>query len=246
MLAKNAKLNPKLFDRDVERMGPRDGFSVGLVLAADQNANVVGLCADLRESVRMEAFAQKYPERYIEVGVAEQNMAGVAAGLGVSGKIPYIASFATFSPGRNWEQLRTTVAYNDSNVKIAGHHAGLATGEDGATHQALEDIAIMRALPNMRIVVPCDAMEAKKATAAAAKIWGPMYLRFSRAPVPVMTTEATKFVPGKAYLMWETPKPQAVIIGAGAILFEALQAARELEKEKMNVLVLNSHTIEPL
>ena len=156
MLNPDAKLNPNLFDDDVAQIPTRDGFGEGLVAAGGANRNVVALCADLTESTRMEAFAKKYPERFFEMGVAEQNMATVAAGLGVSGKIPFIASYATFSPGRNWEQIRTTIAYNDANVKIAGHHAGISVGPDGATHQATEDIAMMRAMPNMKVFVPCE------------------------------------------------------------------------------------------
>src|SRR5271170_5401680 len=193
MLNPDAKLNPKLFDKDVEQKPTRDGYGTGLVLAGDADRNVVALCADLTESTRVEAFAKKFPERYVEIGVAEQNMAALAAGLAVTGKIPFIASYATFSPGRNWEQIRTTIAYNDSNVKVAGHHAGISVGPDGATHQATEDIAMMRALPNMRVWVPCDAVEARKATRAAAHIVGPVYLRFQREKTPVMTTTETPY-----------------------------------------------------
>ena len=171
MLNPQANLNPRLFDSDVEMKPTRDGYGDGLVLAGERNENVVVLCADLAESTRCEAFARAFPKRFFECGVAEQNMATIAAGLGVSGKIPFIASYATFSPGRNWEQIRTTIAYNDANVKIAGHHAGVSVGPDGATHQATEDIAMMRVLPNMRVIVPCDAEEARKATAAAAGLW---------------------------------------------------------------------------
>src|SRR3990167_2708427 len=181
MLNPDLKLNPDLFNPDkLQQVPTRDGYGQGLIIAADANQNVVVLCADLTESTRAEALAKKYPERFFEVGVAEQNMATIAAGLGISGKIPFISSYATFSPGRNWEQIRTTISYNDSNVKIAGHHAGISVGPDGATHQATEDIAVMRALPNMKVVVPCDALEAKKATIAAAKVWGPVYIRLGR------------------------------------------------------------------
>ncbi len=246
MLNPDAKLNPKLFDADVERRPTRDGYGGGLLAAGEGNRNVVALCADLTESTRTEAFAKKFPERFIEMGVAEQNMAAIAAGLGVSGKTPFIASFATFSPGRNWEQIRTTIAYNDANVKIAGHHTGVSAGADGATHQATEDIAIMRAMPNMKVFVPCDAVEAKKATLAAARIWGPVYLRFGREKTPVVTTEETPYVPGKAEIFWESKKPQVLIIGCGGILYHALVAARELEKEKIGTVVMNCHTIKPL
>jgi len=164
----------------------------------------------------------------------------------VSGKIPFIASYATFSPGRNWEQIRTTIAYNDANVKIAGHHAGISVGPDGATHQATEDIAIMRAMPNMKVIVPCDAVEARKATLAAAQIWGPVYLRFQREKTPIMTTDETPFTPGKAEVFWESRRPRVLIVGCGGILANALMAARELEEEKIGSVVLNMHTVKPL
>ncbi|MGC9610622.1 MAG: transketolase C-terminal domain-containing protein [Minisyncoccia bacterium] len=246
MLNPELKLNPRLFNEDVEQKPIRDGYGDGLVLAGEADKNVVALCADLIESTRTEAFAKKFPERFFEVGVAEQNMATIAAGLGISGKIPFIASYATFSPGRNYEQIRTTIAYNDSNVKIAGHHAGISVGPDGATHQATEDIAIMRAMPNMLVFVPCDAIEAKKATLAAAKLWGPVYLRFAREKSPVITTEETPFTPGKAQIFWQSKKPQAVIIVCGTLVYNALLAAKELEKEKIGTVVLNNASIKPL
>jgi transketolase len=246
MLNPEAKLNDKLFDKDAEQKPTRDGYGTGLVLAAEANASVVALCADLMDSTRVEAFAKKFPERYVEIGVAEQNMAALAAGMAVTGKIPFIASYATFSPGRNWEQIRTTIAYNNANVKIAGHHAGISVGPDGATHQATEDIAIMRALPNMMVIVPCDAVEAEKATIAAAQIVSPIYLRFQREKTPVMTTAGTPFIPGKAEIFWQSKKPEVLIIGCGGLVFNALAAARELEKEKIGAIVLNCHTIKPL
>src|SRR3989344_1558639 len=188
MLNQDIKLSEKIFADDIEQRPTRDGYGDGLVIAGEKSKDVVVLCADLTESTRAEAFAKKFPDRFFEVGVAEQNMATIAAGLGVSGKIPFISSYATFSPGRNLEQIRTTIAYNDSNVKVAGHHAGISVGPDGATHQATEDIAIMRAMPNMKVLVPCDAIEARKASLAAAHIWGPVYIRFAREKTPVITT----------------------------------------------------------
>lgn len=241
-----AKLNPKLFDADVEQKPTRDGYGEGLLLAADANPNVVALCADLTESTRVEAFAKKYPDRFFEVGVAEQNMATIAAGLGISGKIPFISSYATFSPGRNWEQIRTTISYNDSNVKIAGHHAGISVGPDGATHQAVEDIATMRVMANMKVFVPCDSIEAKKATLAAAKIWGPIYLRFAREKTAVITTEATPYTPGQAEVFFESRGSECLIIACGPLMYNALLAAKEIEKEKIKITVLNVHTIKPL
>ncbi len=246
MFNPSAKLNPHIFYSSIEQKATRDGFGEGLLAVGEENPNVVALSADLSESTRVEEFAKRFPERYFECGVAEQNMAAIAAGLGVSGKIPFISSFAVFSPGRNWEQIRTTIAYNDSNVKIAGHHTGISVGADGVTHQATEDIAIMRALPNMKVFVPCDAIEAKKATVAAAKIWGPVYLRFSRQKSPVFTTEETPFVPGRAETFWESSKPQVLIIGCGPLLYNALLASRELEKENIGTVILNCHTIKPL
>lgn len=246
MINSAVKLNPKIFEPDVEMKAIRDGYGDGLVMAGDENKNVVALCADLTESTRAEAFARKYPERFFECGVAEQNMATIAAGLGVSGKIAFISSYAAFSPGRNWEQIRTTIAYNSSNVKVAGHHAGISVGPDGATHQAIEDIATMRAIPNMRVIVPCDAVEAKKATYAAAHIWGPVYLRYAREKTPVITTEETPFTPGKAEIFWESKKPQVAIVACGPLVYQALAAARDLEKEKVGTVVINSHTVKPL
>ncbi len=204
------------------------------------------------ESTRSQAFAEKFPERFFECGVAEQNMATIAAGMGISGKVPFISSYAVFSPGRNYEQIRTTIAYNDSNVKVAGAHAGISVGPDGVTHQATEDIAIMRAMPNMKVFVPCDVNEAKKATEAAAKMWGPVYLRFGREKSTVITTEETPFTPGKAEVYWssslrsERLKPQAVLIACGVLVHNALLAARELEKEKIGTIVLNNHTLKPM
>jgi len=246
MLNPDAKLSDKIFADDIPQKPTRDGYSEGLIIAGEENKNVVALCADLTESTRAEAFAKKFPERFFECGVAEQNMATIAAGLGVSGKIPFISSYAVFSPGRNWEQIRTTISYNDSNVKIAGHHAGISVGPDGATHQATEDIATMRALPNMKVIVPCDAIEARKATLAAARIWGPAYLRFAREKTPVMTTDLTPFVPGKAEIFWQSRGVDVLIIGCGGLLYNALLAARDLEKEKIGAIVLNCHTIKPI
>ncbi len=246
MLNDKLKLNPEVFDEDVEMKPTRDGFGEGLLIAAREHEGVVGLCADLTESTRMEAFAKEFPKRFFQVGVAEQNMATIAAGLGVSGKIPFIASYATFSPGRNYEQIRTTIAYNDSNVKIAGHHVGISVGPDGATHQATEDIAIMRAMPNMKVFVPCDWIEARKATVAAAKLWGPVYLRFGREKTPVITSEETPFTPGKAEIFWKSRKPRVAIIACGIVVYQALRAAEELEKERIGTIVVNNHSIKPL
>ncbi len=246
MIKETAKLSKKALTDKVEMSAIRNGYGEALLALGESMPEVVVLCADLKESTRVEAFANKFPERYFEMGVAEQNMATVAAGLGVSGKIPFISSYATFSPGRNWEQIRTTISYNDSNVKIAGHHAGISVGPDGATHQAVEDIATMRVMANMKVIVPCDAEEARKATIASAKIWGPVYLRFAREATPVITTAKSPFIPGKAEIFWESKKPEATIIACGTLVATALEAAAELEREGMGSIVLNNHTIKPL
>jgi len=248
MINPKVHLSSRLFN-NTEQKPTRDGYGEGLILAGEGNKNVVVLCADLSESTRSEGFANKFPTRFFEVGVAEQNLATIASGLGVSGKIPYISSYATFSPGRNWEQIRTTISYNDSNVKIAGAHAGVSVGPDGATHQAIEDIATMRVMANMKIFVPCDAIEAKKATLAAAKIWGPVYIRLGREKSPIFTSQKTPFEPGKAEIFWSPRrglKLRAVIVGCGQLVYNALLAAKELEKEKIGVAVLNCHTVKPI
>lgn len=225
----------------------RDGYGKGLVEVAEQNENVVALCADLAESTRTHWFKEKFPNRYIEMGVAEQNLAATASGLAAAGKIPFIASYAAFSPGRNYEQIRTTTALNEMPVKVVGCHAGLSVGPDGATHQMLEDIGLMRMLPNMRVFVPCDMHEARKTIHAMVDNTDkPDYIRLGREKTPVMTTEDTEFVPGKAYLLREVEDPQVLIIGAGPVLANALDAADELESGGIMVNVLNSHTIKPL
>ncbi len=245
MLNKDLKLNPNLFTETVEKIATRDGFGQALVELGETNPNVVVLTADLSESTRVEAFAEKFPQRFFEVGVAEQNMVAIAAGLAVSGKIPFTASYAVFSPGKNLETIRTTIAYNMANVKIAGHHAGILTGPDGATHQATEDIAIMRTLPNMTVFSPCDAIEAKKATLEAAKIDGPVYLRFSREKTPVITTDETPF-DNKVQTFWTSEKPKAIIFATGYLVYYALLAAKNLEEFGIQVLVANISTIKPI
>ena len=239
-----SNLNPKLFDEDIEKIASRDGFGEGLVIAGEENPNVVALCADLTESTRMDGFKKKFPERFIEVGVAEQNLVTVASGMAASGKIPFTASYATFSPGRNWEQIRTTICYNNQPVKIIGSHAGISVGPDGATHQALEDLAIMRALPNMVVICPADAIEAKKATIAIAKNGKPSYLRLSRDKVPVITTEESSFEIGKAEVLLEGN--DVAVIACGQMVYRALLCAKELEKHNISVRVINCHTIKPL
>ena len=246
MLNPNLKLNPKLFDQDVEQKATRDGYGEGLVFLGEKNKNVVALTADLSESTRADGFEKKFPDRFFECGVAEQNMAAISAGLAMSGKIPFMSSYATFSPGKNWETIRTTIIYNNANVKIAGHHAGIMTGPDGATHQATEDIASVRSWPGLTIFVPADSVEGKKATIKSAEINGPVYLRFSRDKTPIMTTAETPFEKGKIHVFWVTENPIATIFATGYMLFYALLAAKQLEKEGINVLVVNVSTIKPL
>ena len=243
-------LNPNLtlagiFDSPKEAP-TRDGFGKALLELGEKDDRVVALCADLAESTRVLPFKEKYPERYVELGVAEQNLATVASGLAAYGKVPFIASYATFSPGRNNEQIRTTVSLNNVPVKIAGMHAGVSVGPDGATHQALEDLALMRVQPNMAVVSPCDAEEARKATLAAAAHPGPVYLRFAREKTPIMTTSETPFEFGKVAVMWEEEMPDAAIFATGPLLYQALRAARELQKDGVRVAVANVHTVKPL
>lgn len=246
MLNQELKLNENLFNEDVEKIATRVGYGDALMELGEARSDVVVLSADLTESVKANKFAEKYPERFFEMGVAEQNMAAIASGFGVTGKCAFISSYATFSPGRNWEQIRSTVVYNDSNVKIAGHHAGLMTGPDGATHEATEDIAITRVLPKMRVIVPCDAKQAKHATNYSGHNYGPFYIRFTRDNTPILTTDQTPFDFGKAQTFWISENPQAVIFATGYMIYYALLAAKELEEEGIQTLVTNIHTIKPL
>lgn len=246
MLNKSLFLNEKLFDQDVEQKPTRAGFGTGLVLLGREDPNVVVLTADLSRSTKTDGFAKEFPERFFNVGVAEQNMASVAAGFGVSGKTAFISSYATFSPGRNWEHIRTTIVYNNSNVKIAGHHSGVMTGPDGATHQATEDIAITRTWPNMQVIVPCDNIQAEKATIASGKVYGPMYLRFSRDKSTIITSSQTPFEIGKSYVYWNGENPVVTIAATGYMLAYALFAAKKLEEEGIQTEVLNVATIKPL
>jgi transketolase len=247
MLNQNLKLNTKIFDANVEKETTRKGFGEGLVLAADTDKNVVGLCADLNESTQMNLFAKKYPERFVQIGVAEQNLVTVASGMAAMGKIPFAASYAIFSPGRNWEQIRTTITLNDKPVKIVGSHAGISVGPDGATHQALEDIAMMRILPNMIVLSPCDTIEAKKATVEAAKINKPVYIRLAREKTPIITTEETPFEIGKAEILFAPPMTAQVgIIATGPLVYNAIMAAQNFAQKGISVKVLNISSIRPL
>ena len=246
MLNPNQKLNAKMFEPGVEQVPIRKGFGEGLVLAGEDDKNVVGLCADLTESTTMNLFRDKFPKRFIELGVAEQNLASVASGLSAMGKVPFISSYAMFSPGRNWEQIRTTICYNNRPVIIAGSHAGVSVGPDGGTHQAIEDIAITRVIPRMIVISPCDALEAKRATQASAKVGAPVYLRLAREKTPIITSEKTPFKIGRAEVFWQSEDPEVGIIATGALVHKALQVAKELESEDIRVEVLNLSTIKPL
>lgn len=236
-------MRPILQERP-EKISTRAGFGEGLYRAGKHNKNVVALCADLTESMKAKKFKEHYSERFFEIGVAEQNMINVAAGMALTGKIPFCLSFAAFSPSRNWEMIRNAVCYNNANVKIIGGHAGIITGPDGATHQATEDIAIMRALPNMKVIVPCDYEQTIKATLAIAYSYGPAYLRVSRPDTACFTTKDTDFTIGKADVYKDGS--DATIIACGHMVHEALKSAKMLAKEKINVRVINCHTIKPL
>ena len=222
----------------------RSGFGEGLLEAGKENPNVVALCADLSPSVRMDLFQKEFPERFIEVGIAESNMVSIASGMALSGKIPFVGSFAAFSTGRTYDQIRQSVAYSDTNVKIAGSHAGITLGEDGATHQILEDIGLMRMMPNMVVINPCDFTQAKQATIASARYNGPVYIRYGRPKVPVFLTEDTPFEIGKALMLNEGK--DVSIFATGHLVWQAILAAQELEKEGISAEIINIHTIKPL
>lgn len=243
MLNHSLHLNPQIFDPQVEKIPTRNGYGDALLELGETNPNVVVLTADLAESTRVLPFQKKYPERFVECGVAEQNMVGVAAGLAFAGKIPFASSYAVFMPGRTWDQLRVSVCYGKANVKIAGAHAGISVGPDGATHQALEDIAITRVLPGLVVIAPCDAEETRKCTHAVAEYLGPCYFRFAREKTPVITSKETPFKIGESYVCAEGE--DVTIAACGPLLYEALIAARELEKGHIHAEVLNCHTLKP-
>lgn len=230
--------------KELEEEPIRKGFGRGLVEAGKQSEQVVAACADLTESTQMHLFKEAYPDRFIEVGVAEQNLVTVGSGLAAMGKIPFVSSYAAFSPGRNWEQIRTTICINDRPVKIIGSHAGVSVGPDGATHQMLEDIALMRVLPNMVVIAPGDSLEAEKATIAMAKDKRPNYMRLAREATPVFTTPATPFEIGKAYVC--TEGQDLTIVSTGSMTYQALVAAETLFKDGIDVEVIHCPTIKPL
>ena len=243
MINPESKLASNLYN-NVSQKPTRDGFGDGVVEAGKADQRVVLLCCDLTDSTKSNGFKKNFPDRFVQVGIQEQNMAGIAAGMALSGKVPFITSYAAFNPGRNWDQLRVSICYSQANVKMIGAHAGISVGPDGATHQAMEDVAITRVLPNLSVVVPCDYHDAKKACIEMAKINGPFYMRFGRENVPLITTEDTPFKIGRA----ETFRngKDITVIACGPLVYEALIAAKELEKEGVDVRVINMHTIKPL
>ncbi len=244
MFNNKAYLNPEILSKEIKQVPTRNGYGDALLDLGATDKRIVVLTGDLAESTRTLVFEKTYPERFIECGVAEQSMAGIAVGLALSGKIPFISSYAVFSPGRSWDQIRVNVCINEANVKIAGAHTGVSVGPDGATHQALEDIAIMRVLPHMTVVVPCDYEETKKITKAAALMNGPMYFRFTREKTPIITTLKTPFKIGKAEV-YHTGK-HVSIIACGPLVYQSLIAAKELKTQGISCEVINNHTIKPL
>lgn len=237
-------LNPLLYNKEVELEPIRAGFGRGLKAAGEANERIVALCADLTESTQMHVFKEAFPNRFIEIGIAEQNLVTVASGLARAGKIPFTSSYAAFSPGRNWEQIRTTVALNNQPVKVVGSHAGVSVGPDGATHQMLEDIALMRVLPNMVVVAPGDSVEAEKATKAIAENSKPTYLRLAREKTPIFSTKDSPFELGKAYVLQEGT--DVSLFGTGTMTYQLLIAAKLLEIKGVSVEVVHVPTIKPL
>ena len=240
----NPALNPKIGQKDIEQEPTRKGYGQGVLDLGAADPNVVVLTADLAESTQVADFQKKYPERFIECGVAEQNMMGVAAGLALYGKTTFVSSYAVFSPGRSWDQMRVSVCYSEANVKVAGAHTGVTVGPDGATHQALEDVAIMRVLPNLIVEVPCDYIEARKTVVALGKMKGPAYFRLGRSKTPVITTQDAPFEVGKAEVFRDGT--DVAVIASGPVIYNALMAAIDLEKEGISVMVVNNHTIKPI
>jgi len=237
-------LNPLVYGKDVELEPIRAGFGRGLKAAGEANEHIVALCADLTESTQMHLFREAFPKRFIEIGIAEQNLVTVASGLARAGKIPFTSSYAAFSPGRNWEQIRTTATLNNQPVKVVGSHAGVSVGPDGATHQMLEDIALMRVLPNMVVVAPGDSLEAEKATLAIAENGKPTYLRLAREKTPIFSTKDAPFEIGKAYVLKEGG--DVSLFGTGTMTYQLLAAAKILEEKGINAEVVHVPTIKPL
>jgi transketolase len=238
------KVQLKIDLNNVQQKPTRDGYGEGLVASGEKNPDVVALGGDITASVRVDWFKNKFPDRFLSIGIAEQNQMCIAAGLSLAGKIPFVTNYGVFLSGRAWDQIRTTVCYSNLNVKLGGAHGGISVGADGATHQALEEISIMRCLPNMRVVVPTDSIEARKATITAAETYGPIYIRFGREKVPMITSEDTPFELGKAYCVREGT--DVAVIACGVMVYESLVAAEELVKEGISVMVINNHTIKPM
>lgn len=230
--------------KDIKQEPIRAGFGRGLLTAGQQNEQVVAACADLTESTKMNLFAEAFPERFIEIGIGEQNLVTTGAGLAAMGKVPFVSSYAAFSPGRNWEQIRTTICLNDRWVKIVGSHAGVSVGPDGATHQMLEDIALMRALPNMVVIAPCDSLEAERATLAMVDDRRPNYMRLAREATPIITTKDTPFEIGKAYVYREGT--DVTLIATGTMTYQAMVAAEILAKDGISAEVVHVPTVKPL
>jgi transketolase len=240
----NYPLNPDVYSEKVALEPIRAGFGRGLKAAGEANEAIVALCADLTESTQMHLFKEAFPNRFVEIGVAEQNLVTVASGMARAGKIPFTSSYAAFSPGRNWEQIRTTISLNDMPVKVIGSHAGISVGPDGATHQMLEDIALMRVLPNMVVLAPGDSIEAEKATRAIAENGKPSYMRLARDKTAIFSTEESPFEIGKAYVLREGH--DVTLAGTGAMTYQLLVAAKLLEKHHINAEVVHVPTIKPL
>ena len=240
----NYPLNPSLYNDDVQQEPIRAGFGRGLKAAGEANEAIVALCADLTDSTKMSDFRAAFPERFIEMGIAEQNLVTVASGLARAGKIPFTSSYAAFSPGRNWEQIRTTIALNEQPVKIIGSHAGVSVGPDGATHQMLEDIALMRVLPHMVVIAPGDSIEAEKATKAIAENGQPSYLRLAREKTPIISTDESPFEIGKAYVLREGH--DICLLGTGTMTYQLLVAAKILEHHNIHAEVVHVPTVKPL
>jgi transketolase len=238
------QLNPDLYSDNVAFEPIRAGFGRGLKAAGVANENVVALCADLTDSTQMSLFKAEFPKRFVEIGVAEQNLVTVASGMARAGKIPFTSSYAAFSPGRNWEQIRTTIALNDMPVKVIGSHAGISVGPDGATHQMLEDIALMRVLPNMVVLAPGDSIEAEKATLAIAENGKPSYMRLARDKTPIFSTNESPFKIGKAYVL--RTGHDITLLGTGTMTYQLLAAAKLLESHGINAEVVHVPTIKPL